>query len=64
MKNLRGKLRKLDKQIAEQDRVLAFWKNLPQHSMFKKTQDKRVKLDERRKAVRLERKKYGRQTGK
>jgi len=58
MKNLRAKLRKLDREITEAGRILVFWKNFPKHSMFKKTQNKRNELDERRKAVRLERKKY------
>jgi hypothetical protein len=62
MKNLRDKLRKLDKQIAQVQHLIKtaefyggvfIWE-----SEYKKNKIRFQKLDERRKAVRLERKKY------
>lgn len=57
-KNLREKLQKLDREIAAVDRKLWAWGGPAAQFMPKALKNKRAALDERRKAVRLERKKY------
>jgi len=58
MKNLRVKLQKLDREIALVDKKLWAWGGPAAQFTSKALKNKRVALDERRKAVRLARKKY------
>ena len=58
MKNLREKLQKLDREIAAVEVKMLLWRGFEASPEFQKWKKKWEKLDERRKAVRLERKKY------